>query len=136
MAFLRGVLRVYSWIFEAILCLMGIAISIVSLAASPVTVQLDWLPWSDHAMPGWLIGIGILGLILVILAVVGRLRLVFFLFCVAMFALLFKGLFLGTHTFAGADSFRNAILLVLGSLLAIVGAWPAGAGKAREYRGQ
>jgi hypothetical protein len=133
LGFLRGVLRVYSWIFEVLLCLLAIGVSIVSLtvgASDPV--QMDWLPWSGAALPAWLIGLGILGLVLVFLALIGRLRVLLFLFAVGVFALLAKGLFLGTHTFEDATEGRNAALIVLAALVAMVGAWPAS--KPRNYR--
>lgn len=137
MAFLRAVLRIYSWIFEAILCLAGIGVSIVSLtAAGSDPVLIDWLPWNANTLPAWLIGLGVLGLICIFLAVVGRLRILLFLFAAGVFALIAKGLFFGTHGFAGPSEFRLAIYLVLGALIAILGAWPLPASRARDYKGQ
>lgn len=134
MVFLRGLLRLYSWIFEALLCLLAIGVSIVSLTVgSSDPVHPDWLPWSASSLPAWLIGLGILGLIFVLLALAGRLRILLFLFAAGVFALLAKGLFFGTHTFEDAMEARNALLLVLGSLLALVGAWPSGS-RGRNYR--
>ena len=127
-------MRVYSWIFEALLCLLAIGVSIVSLtvgASDPV--QCDWLPWSARSLPAWLIGLGILGLIFVFLAFVGRLRILLFLFAAGVFALLTKGFFFSTNTFQDAAGGRHALLLVLGAFLAILGAWPT-APKARDYR--
>ena len=134
MGFLRGLLRVYSWIFEALLCLLGIGVSIVSLtvgASDPV--KIDWLPWNEGALPAWLIGLGILGLFLVFLAITGRLRILLFLFAAGVSALLAKGLFFTTHSFEGPTEARIALYVVLGSLLAFLGAWPSG-GKGRNYR--
>ena len=134
MGFLRGLLRVYSWIFVILFCLLGIGVSIVSLtvgASDPV--KIEWLPWSAAALPAWLIGLGVLGLILVLLALMGRLRILFFLFALTVFGLLARGLFLTPHTFAGPDEGRFALYVVLGSLLAVLGAWPTG-GRARPYR--
>ncbi len=125
LALLRALLRVYSWIFEALLCLFAIGVSIVSLTvAGSDPVQFDWLPWSEHAMPAWLIGLGILGLIFVFLAMAGRMRFLLFLFAAAVFAILFKGFFFGAHSFGDPEEARNALLLVGGSLIAIFGAWP------------
>lgn len=134
MAFLRGLLRVYSWIFEAFLCLLAIGVAIVSLTVgSPDPVHVDWLPWSAGTLPCWLIGLGILGLFFILLAMIGRLRILLFLFSAAIFALLAKGFFFTTNSFEGPDGGRNAVLLVAGAFLAIVGAWPS-ASKARDYR--
>ena len=136
MAILRAVLRVYSWIYEAILCVVGIGVSIVSLtAAGSDPVRLDFLPWNEHSLPVWLIGLGILGLICVLLAALGRLRILLFLFAAGVFALLTKGLFVGTHSFSGPADFRLAIYVVVAALIAIVGAWPSPYSKARDYKG-
>lgn len=134
MVFLRGVLRVYSWIFESLLCLLGIGVAIVSLtvgAADPV--QVDWLPWSRTALPAWLIGLGILGLIFVLLAILNRARILLFLFAAAVFVLLAKGLFLSTASFEGPGEFKTAVWLVIAALIAIIGAWPS-SNRARDYR--
>ena len=134
MGFLRGVLRLYSWIFETLLCLLAIGISIVSLTVgSTDPVHPDWLPWGPAALPAWLIGLGVLGLILVLLALAGRLRILLFLFAIGVFGLLAKGFFFSTHTFDDAASARNALLLVVGALIAIIGAWPTSP-KGRDYR--
>jgi hypothetical protein len=134
LGFLRGVLRVYSWIFEALLCVLGIGVSIVSLTVgSSDPVKVDWLPWSESALPAWLIGLGILGLLFVFLAFLGRLRILLFLFAAGAFALVAKGLFFGTHTFEGPDEARFALYLVIASLVAFLGAWPS-ASRGRNYR--
>ena len=134
MALLRGLLRVYSWIFEALLCVLGIGVAIVSLTVgSSDPVMVDWLPWSGASLPTWLIGLGILGLIFVLLALAGRLRILLFLFAAAVFALLAKGFFFSTHSFEGPDEGRFAMWMVIASLVAFVGAWPS-ASKGRNYR--
>ena len=134
LGFLRGLLRVYSWIFETLLCLLAIGVSIVSLtvgASDPV--KFEWLPWNEDALPTWLIGLGILGLVLVVLAILGRLRILLFLFAAGAFVMLAKGLFFSTNSFEGPGEARLALFVVLGSLLAFLGAWPSG-GRGRNYR--
>jgi hypothetical protein len=134
LAFLHGLLRVYSWIFEALLCLLAIGVSIISLTVgSPDPVSIDWLPWSAGALPVWLISLGVLGLIFVFMAMIGSLRILLFLFAAAVFALLAKGFFFGTHSFSGPDAARNSLLLVFGAFLALLGAWPSSS-RARNYR--
>jgi len=134
LGFLRGLLRVYSWIFETLLCLLAIGVSIVSLtvgASDPV--KFEWLPWNEDALPTWLIGLGILGLVLVVLAILGRLRILLFLFAAGAFVMLAKGLFFSTNSFEGPGAARLALFVVLGALLAFLGAWPSG-GRGRNYR--
>jgi hypothetical protein len=132
--FLRSLLRVYSWIFEALVCVLGIGVSIVSLsvgASDPVSI--DWLPWSPATLPAWLISLGILGLICVLLAMFGRYRILLFLFAAAVFALVTKGFFFSTHSFESGAEGQTALYIVLASLLALIGAWPSRP-KDREYR--
>jgi hypothetical protein len=132
--FLRGLLRIYSWIFEALLCLLGIGVAIVSLSVgSSDPVQVDWLPWSASALPAWLIGLGVLGLMLVVLALMGRMRFLLFLFAAAVFALMAKGLFFSTHSFENADEGRTALYMVVASFVALIGAWPSKP-KEKSYR--
>ena len=134
MVFLRWVLRVYSWIFVALLCLAGIGVSIVSLtvgASDPV--KIPWLPWSEAVLPTWLIALGILGLLSVLLAIVGRLRILHFLFAAVVFGMLAKGLFFSTHTFEGPEEGTTALYLVIAAFVAFIGAWPT-APRARNYR--
>lgn len=120
--------------YETFLCLLAIGVSIVSLTVgAPDPVHVDWLPWSAHALPAWLIALGILGLIFVFMAIIGRLRILLFLFAAAVFALLAKGFFFTTNSFESPAGGRNALLLVVGAFVALVGAWPSGS-KARNYR--
>ena len=134
MVFLRWVLRVYSWIFVALLCLAGIGVSIVSLtvgASDPV--KIPWLPWSENVLPTWLIALGILGLLFVLLAIMGRLRVLLFLFTAIIFGLIAKGLFFSTHTFEGPDEGKTALYMVIAAFVAFIGAWPT-APRSRNYR--
>jgi uncharacterized integral membrane protein len=134
LVFLRGLLRLYSWIFEALISLMAIGVAIVSLTVgSTDPVSIDWLPWSAASLPAWLIGLGVVGLLLVFFALTGRLRILLFLFAAMVFALLTKGLFFSTHTFENAAGARTALLAVLGSFVALIGAWPSTSRK-RDYR--
>ncbi len=125
MAFLRGVLRVYSWIFEAILCLMAIAFGLVGFVTGG-GIQLGWLPWSGNAVLAWTAGLGILGLFCVLLAIAGRLRILQFLFSLTVVVLLVRGLFMGSYVFAGPAQAKNAAYLVAAAFVAFIGAWPDG----------
>jgi hypothetical protein len=122
-AFLRGFLRVYSWIFETIISLIAIAAAVAEIAFAG-DVHLGWLPWEGNTLLAWLIVGGLLGLLFVILAIRGKMRVLLFLFSIGVFVLLVKGLFMGPYAFDGPGPAQRAALLVAGALLAIVGAWP------------
>jgi hypothetical protein len=130
-AFLRGVLRVYSWIFEAVLCLAAIAFGIVGFATGG-GIQLGWLPWSGNALLAWTAVIGIVGLLFVVLAIRGKLRILLFLFSLGVLVLLVKGLFLGPYAFGGLGQAQNGVNLILAAFLAFIGAWPTRGAAARR----
>ncbi len=125
MAFVRGFFRVYSWIFEAILGLMGIALGVGPLIVGIHSVQLGWLPWTGSSLTLWPILLGLLALMLVLLAVAGRMRWLLFLFSIGVFVLFLRGFFLGSYSFAGPLQARHAAILTAGALLAALGAWPS-----------
>lgn len=125
MQVLRGVLRVYSWIFEAILCLLAVAVAGVTLLSGNEGLNLGWLPWKGEALLGWMIGLGILGLLCVLLSIVGKARILLFLFALGTFVLLVKGFFWGvSYAFPNPAQAQTAALFTGGALLAAIGAWP------------
>ncbi|MDQ2898858.1 MAG: hypothetical protein M3Y07_03545 [Acidobacteriota bacterium] len=132
MVILRNVLRIYSYIFEAILCLMAIAISAVTLMSGNVQLQVGWLPWTAPRLAWWLLSLGILGLICVLIAAAGKWRVPLIIFSLAVFVVLARGFFYSSYTFAGSGEFRRALLLLAGAFLAMIGALisirPIGAG--------
>ena len=75
----------------------------------------------------WLFGFGILGLLLVLLAIAGRLRILLFLFAFTVFVLLAKGFFYGFgYSFENPGQVKNAGILIGASFVAFLGAWPGG----------
>ena len=134
MGFLRGVLRVYSWIFEAVLCAMALAVASVTVLSGDLNLKLGWLPWDQKNAVTWLFAFGIVGILLILLAIAGRFRVLLFLFSWAVVVLLLKGFFYGFgYSFENAGQAHNALLLVAGALLAAIGAWP-GRGRTERNR--
>ena len=69
-------------------------------------------------------GLGIAGLLCVLLALLGRFRILLFLFALSIAVILIKGLFLGSYTYAAPGDAKNAAYMVAGSLLAVLGSIP------------
>ena len=119
MSILLNVLRVYSWIFLTILALISIGVNVVSGSESLK------LPWSTPHLTYWMIGLAVLGLFLVVLAMMERLRFLLFLLSIYVVYLLVTGFFLNPgYVFTGPADARNTAILVLGAILAMMGAWP------------
>jgi hypothetical protein len=115
-------MRVYSYLFHGLLALFLLGISAVALA-SGTALHLDMLPWSGHTGTYVLLGGGLFGLLVLLLALRGSLRFLFFLWSLVVFAMLVKGFFLSPYRFDGPAGLKSAGLLTVGALLAIAGAW-------------
>ncbi len=121
---LWGVLRVYSYIFETILCLMGLLLCGFGLAAK-VPLHVAWLPWSSEHTLAWVLSLSLVGLIAVGVAATGNLRALLVLFSAAVVYILLRGLFLNNqYEFSGASDVRNSLWLVAGAVVAFIGSWP------------
>ena len=131
--FLWNVLRVYSWIFQAVLSLMAIAVAIAAYVTGSGDLMIPWVVFPGPNQAPWLIGIGLVGLLCVLLAATGKLRILLFLFAIHTLYMLVKGIFLSpTYSFSGPNEFRNAIILTVAAFFAVIGAWPVAPGKKRR----
>jgi hypothetical protein len=124
LSFVLGMLlRIYSYLFELILALFLLALSMVAILSRSNSLNLGMLPWKGAALTYWLLGVALAGLLSILLAWLGRMRFLFLLYTIAVFALLARGFFLGGYAFSGKDDFRMAIWITIGALFAIFGAW-------------
>jgi hypothetical protein len=57
------------------------------------------------------------------LAVRGSLRIAFFLWSLVVVGFLVKGYIFSSYVFSGPGEFWKALIFILGSILAVVGAW-------------
>jgi hypothetical protein len=117
-------LRVYSWIFQAVLSLAAIAVATAVYVTSSGDLDIPWIPLHTP-QNNMLLALGFAGLLFVILAVKGTLRILLFLFAIHTLYMLGKGLFMSGYSFAGPNDFRNAVILTAGAFLSMIGAWPS-----------
>lgn len=134
MRLLGHLLRFYSYLFETVLCAAGLLLGVFALSSSNIDVKVPWLPWTGTDQMHWIVGLSIAGICSVALAVFGTLRSLLFLFSAFVVGVLIRGLFLNTqYAFSGGNDARNAVILVTGALLALIGAYP-GFGKSGRRR--
>jgi hypothetical protein len=117
-----AVLRIYSYFYVAALALLLLGLAMVSIGSN-THLKLGMLPWEHRALTHWLLGAGVLGLVSAVLASMGKARILFLAYCLAVFGLMFRGYFLTSYPFGGKSEFRFVIWLTAGALLAILGAW-------------
>jgi hypothetical protein len=118
-----------------VLALFVIAISSMALA-NRTPPNFTFLPWTGATLTYWLLGLALFGLSTLLLAMGGKMRALFFLWSLAVFGLLFKGLFVSFYAFSGPVSFQVGLRLTVGSLLATLGSFPWSRESARVRRPQ
>jgi hypothetical protein len=119
-------LRVYSYIFETVLCGAGMLLGGFAAFSSNLDVRVPWLPWNGPQQVAWILGLSVAGLVSVALAAFGLARTILFIFSAVVVGVLIRGLFVNTgYSFAGQSDARHALFLILGAVLAFIGAYPA-----------
>ena len=130
---IKALLSFLSYVFHGLLCLILIALSGLAMAAGAQTLQLGMLPWTGSTLLHAMFFGALFGLLTVILAISGKLRPLFFVWSLVVTLLLFKGyIFSGYHFTPG--EFRTAIYLIVGSIVALLGAWAQMLRPARDRR--
>lgn len=123
MSILGAIVRVYSYLFHLVLSLFVLAIAFVTLTSGANTLQMEMLPWKNTALLYWLLALGLVGIMAVVLAVTRKLPILFLIWSVVVFVLLVRGYIFSPYTFNGVADFSMILLLLLGALLACIGAW-------------
>ena len=127
-----ALLRFYSYLYHLALAAFLFGLSLVVILShnhtsggSHATLQLSlgMLPWKGQELTHWLLGAGLLGLVSILLAWMGKLRFLFLLYALAVFGMMLRGYFVSSYVFSGKDEFRMALWLTIGAFLAIFGAW-------------
>jgi hypothetical protein len=121
-AAIKAILRLFSYVFHIVLTLFLIAVSALALASGSPTLQLRMLPWSGTTLIYVLFFACLFGLATVILAIIGRVRFLFFLWSVAVAVFLLKGYVFSGYRFIPGEASR-ALYLIVASWIAVAGAW-------------
>ncbi|MGD0776112.1 MAG: hypothetical protein ABSC05_25130 [Candidatus Solibacter sp.] len=122
MEVIKALLSFLSYVFHGLLCLMLIVLSCLAMIAGAQTLQLGMLPWTGSTLLYALFFGALAGLATVLLAIKGTWRPLFFVWSLVVLLLLVKGyVFSGYHF--GPGEYRTAGFLIVGSAIALVGAW-------------
>ncbi len=125
MQVVKALLRFFSYLYHGLFALVMMVFgALIAIAHGDHSVRLEMLPWTDHVLIHVLLFGGLAGLIIVVLAIRGRLRPLFFLWALVVTYFLIKGYFLGGYRFT-PDEFKSVVYLVCSSLVALLGAFIA-----------
>ncbi len=123
MRLVGAIMRIFSYLFHAGLGLFLLGISLVALINGRHNLRIDLLPWEGKALTFWLLFAALFGLASLLLAVRGKLKVLFFIWSVVVVAMLVRGYIFSGYYFGGAGALMNAVYLTLASILAAVGSW-------------
>jgi hypothetical protein len=130
---IKALLSFLSYVFHGLLCLILVAMSGLALAAGAQTLHLGMLPWTGSTLLYTMFFGALFGLLTVILAIKGMLRPLFFVWSLVVTILLVKGYIFSGYRFTPGE-FRTAMYLIVGSIIALFGAWVQMARTARARR--
>jgi hypothetical protein len=119
---MKALMRYYSYLFHLLLALFLLAVSGLALASGSPALHLGMLPWTGQTLTYVLFFGALAGLIAILLAMTGVLRLLFGLWSLLIVFFLVKGYIFSGYKFEGTE-FRTSLYLIVASLIALPGAW-------------
>lgn len=123
MGVIKFFMRFYAYLFHGILALFLLGISLVPLLSGTHNLQLDMLPGEGATLTFTLMAVGVLGVLVVLAALLGKAQAPLFVWSVLVFLAMLWGYFWRPYRWEGPDAFRDTLLLILGAILAMLGAW-------------
>ena len=139
MGAVKTLLRLFSYLYHGLLALFLLLVAAVALASGATSIHLDMLPWSGATLTWVLLAASLFGLAAVLLAIARTVSAPLFLWSLAVAGMLLNGYVFSNFRFAAGAGVHTAIFLILGSWLALLGAWfalrlPKQNRKATEHR--
>jgi hypothetical protein len=98
------------------------AVSGLAMASSIPSLHLGMLPWTDATLIYLVFFSALFGLIAVALAVLGKLRVLFFVWSLVVAGFMVKGYIFSGYRFSPGEA-STAMWLILAALVSIAGAW-------------
>jgi hypothetical protein len=120
---IKALIRFLSYLYHGVFCLLLIALAGLALfAGAGPSLRLEMLPWAGSKLLYAIFFGGLAGLLSLLLALNGKLRLLFFAWSLTVTVLLVKGYVFGAYHFSPGE-FRPVVYLIAGSVIALLGAW-------------
>jgi hypothetical protein len=122
-AIVRFILRSFSLLFHGAFALLLLGLSVVSFLTGAHTFEFYILPWKGETLAYVLLGLAITGVLIVLLAMRGTARMVFFVWSLFVLALIVRGYFFSYYTFVpGSGQLQMALWVLLAAVIAAIGA--------------
>jgi hypothetical protein len=118
-------MRFYSYLFHGVLALFLLAVSLVPLLSGIHNLQLEMVPGEGVTLTFTLLAIGLIGVLIVLAAVLGKAQIPLFIWSVIVLLGMLWGYLWRPYRWSGVEAFQATLLLILGAFLALIGAWYA-----------
>jgi hypothetical protein len=118
----KALLRLLSYMFHVLLCVWLFALALLALFAGAPALHLAMLPWTGLTLLYILLFGSLVGLVIVISALSGHARWLFFLWSLVIAGMVIKSYFLSGYHFNPGEA-KTALYLTVGSLIALLGSW-------------
>jgi hypothetical protein len=120
-------------LFHLLLCLFLLGIALIA-GSSHQPLTLGTLPFAPEHVVRTVSLLAVAGLTVTILAIARTFKFLFPLWAALVLYWLVRGFFFSSYTFRSAGAFKDALWLILGALLALVGAlWTLRTRRGRLY---
>ena len=114
--------QIFSYLFHFGLSLFIGGIAAIGWLSDSTTFDLEMIPWwTGQTLVKWMLAAGAAGLILVILALMGKVRPLFGLWTLAVLGVLVYGFFISNYSYDGVDHFKSALWLTAAAFAAFLG---------------
>lgn len=121
MQILHALFRAYAYVYYFVLAAFLAGIALVAYLTGVHNINTGGMTTvTGETLSRMLLAIGVVGIATVLLALLGIVRWLFPLFAIAAVVTMFRWLFLSPYSFGSAESFRLAILLFLGAIVAML----------------
>lgn len=118
---LSFLLRLFSYLFHLALTLFFLGVSVVTALSGLHNLSFPMLPWQGESLTWWLLGLSVFGLASLLLAVSGRFRHLFPLWCLFVLGIMAWGMFLSpAYSFPSPGAFQRGLWLTIGALIAFL----------------
>jgi hypothetical protein len=118
----KTLLRFFGYLYHGILGLFLLAVSGVTLISGTNNLQLGMLPWQGSTLTLMVFFGALIGLLSVLLAMMGKIRPLFFVWALLVLVLMVKGYVLSSYHFSPGEG-KTVLYLGIGALISVLGAF-------------
>lgn len=123
MGAVKALLRWFSYLYHGLLALFLLAVSVMALSSGAASLRLEMLPWQGATLAWTLLFTSLIGLASIMRSIRRGRGGLLFLWSLVVAFMLVKGYLFSSYRFAPGTGVATAVYLVLGSCLALIGAW-------------